>query len=441
MDDSGYEEAPARPPRRHSSSAKKKPKKTGLSPGMRTGILAGSIIGFAVLALLVFLFARGNGAANLAAGGPSVEAPATVNTGEPITDEECLDYAQKLESAALDGDAWTFEQMVNYPAMIDKGMAGIEVSAKFRNDFRTGALASVPKLTSQILSPLQDGSGSYQYLRTMESNGMKQVLFRLDTEQGLNYHRFDLTRNPGGNVVAGDMYVFLSGEYFSTTLRRLYLPAAAHESRSLIDRLAGSEHALVANLDKFVAVQQAMHTGQHQQALTIYGTLPPELQREKFMLLMRIQSASQVGNQQYLACLEDFQKYHPNDVYLDFLLIDYHTLKQNFPQAHAAIDRLDNALGGDPYLKTTRAGILLLEGRVADARKIVSPLLEDKRFAENGHTSMLDIEIAAKDNAATLATLRTLRNDFGYQFGDLTTVPAFADFVKSTEYQQWISGG
>ncbi len=72
MGDDGYEEAPARPPRRRSSTAKRKPQKTGLSRGAKAGIFAGMAIGLSILAVVIFSLVHDNKAAKVAVGGPSI---------------------------------------------------------------------------------------------------------------------------------------------------------------------------------------------------------------------------------------------------------------------------------------------------------------------------------------------------------------------------------
>ena len=51
---------------------------------------------------------------------------------------------------------------------------------------------------------------------------------------------------------------------------------------------------------------------------------------------------------------------------------------------------------------------------------------------------LLDIDIAAKDHAATAATLTALEKEYDYDFGTLRGVEGFEDFVRSSEYRKWV---
>ena len=60
------------------------------------------------------------------------------------------------------------------------------------------------------------------------------VMFRLKQTKpdALNYHRFLLARNAAGEVVADDIYVFLSGENMSESIRRAWLPTARQSMKT-----------------------------------------------------------------------------------------------------------------------------------------------------------------------------------------------------------------
>jgi hypothetical protein len=62
---------------------------------------------------------------------------------------------------------------------------------------------------------------------------------------GVNYHELIVARDATGEPRISDIYVHLSGELVSQTIRRLLLPAYAAENRGLWARLTGSEAALV----------------------------------------------------------------------------------------------------------------------------------------------------------------------------------------------------
>ena len=68
----------------------------------------------------------------------------------------------------------------------------------------------------------------------------------------------------------------------------------------------------------------------------------------------------------------------PKNVELLMQLVEIQMRKQNFPGAHAAIDKV-KALGNTPDIRYAEAGLLDAEGRTADAIAIVQSILADTR--------------------------------------------------------------
>ncbi len=90
-----------------------------------------------------------------------------------------------------------------------------------------------------------------------------------------------------------------------------------------------------------------INQGKNPEALAqLKGLLRPETKKRKSILLLRLRAAQASDEKEYAEVLEDFRKLYPNDACLDLLLIDYYTLKKDFPRALESIDRLDRGLWG-----------------------------------------------------------------------------------------------
>jgi len=438
IDESYVSELP--PPRRAGAT---RSKNAGRRPGqMPSGIwvLIGAGICLAMIAVVVPLVVplvlnrRGGEATVDAAGGVGP----TVNPGAPVTDKECVVFATALEEAVEKDDHAAFQKLMNYGAVIDKALHGLELTEKQMQELSQGISSAFPKAASQLFVDVKEGS--YEHLHTLSDGEIKQVLFRLNGESGLNYHRFDLIRNSAGKIVSGDQYIFASGEYLSTSLRRMMLPAVANINATLLDRLTGRENAIVKNVVQIARFNAAVQAGRHREVLREYSSFPESLRSGKSILLMRLKSAQEVSESEHVVALADFQKHYPNDDCLNLLLIDYHLLKKQFGKCYEVIDRLDRSVEGDLFLETLRATIMLAEGRNAEARRTLTPLLNNERLGKIAHEAMLDVDLAERNHKATVATLQTLQQEYGYDFGNLSAIPEFAEFVESPEYRQWRSG-
>ena len=111
------------------------------------------------------------------------------------------------------------------------------------------------------------------------------------------------------------------------------------------------------DLPRFEQMTTEVRNDHPAEALKIYQQFPPELKKDKDLLLIRLQAAHDVSDQEYSGAIEDFRATHPDDACVELLSIGYYLLKKDSPRAFACIDRFEKAVGGDPYLNVMRANI------------------------------------------------------------------------------------
>ncbi len=191
--------------------------------------------------------------------------------------------------------------------------------------------------------------------------------------------------------------------------------------------------------DKLLKMAEARRNGEFQQLLAIYDSVPEKYKREKSIYMMRIQATQGLGDEAlYAKALEDFRKDFPKDSAINLLSIDYFILRKKPDDAMTCIEMLDQAVEGDPYLNVARAGVNLEKGDLQTALKYVwSAIAADPNMLE-GYWTLVTVSLRQKDYDTVLKTIRQLRDEHGLEFGDLTTVEDYKDFVKSTQYQQFL---
>src|SRR5262249_28428818 len=148
-----------------------------------------------------------------------------------ITEQEARDFATALTEAAKEGDKDTFLKLIDWGAICDKAteIPNLPELVKARTNFKTGVISAVNK-SGGMLTPIHDAieqGGSYKALRIDVKDKVPTVLFRLNLPGGggVNYHRYSLVRKSDG-VVAINLFIFLSAENVSDSLRRNWLPVA-----------------------------------------------------------------------------------------------------------------------------------------------------------------------------------------------------------------------
>jgi tetratricopeptide (TPR) repeat protein len=364
--------------------------------------------------------------------------PANKSAPAQPSEDECIQFARAMEACIKQRDLKAFDRLIDWNAILNKATDSLGFPPQHRAGFHRGVMDSVTSdkgFAAQIASHAAAG-GSYKFLRVRERGGQPSVLFRMVSDAGLNYHEWLLAKT-GTNVLASDVYIYISGELLSDTFRRSALPLAKEASRSFIERLAVAESEYVKNIDQLAMMVDQMQQGRHGEALATYARLPEVLRREKGTLLMRYQAAAKTSEAELLQVVEDFRGYYPDDVCLDFLLVDYHVLRKEYDKVLEAIDRLDASVGGDAHLNLLRAESVYQQGDTAQAFELVRKANAADPDAIDPYWTLLGLAVMEKDHDKTLACLERLESRFGMNMSGVQQAPQYADFIASPEGQKW----
>jgi len=249
-----------RSPAPHRSVGRKRPsrKKSKNTVPILIGAGVGAVLIVAVL-VVILVVGRSNrdGGPNIAgnaANGRSATDVAGQSPSSPITDEECREYAARITAALKNRQSTQFASLIDWDSIVDKAAAGVDVGAAASRGFRQGVMSSIDKRGGFCDELIQGVSkdGAYNLVHIGTEGNQRFVLFRLAMANfgGVNYHKFYLQRDAGGRIRGSDLYIYMTGEKFSQTLRRAYLQMAAQQSRSLLDRLAGRDADFVKAMPK-----------------------------------------------------------------------------------------------------------------------------------------------------------------------------------------------
>jgi hypothetical protein len=339
------------------------------------------------------------------------------------------------KAAVAVGKTEDFHNLIDWDALLNKVTQGIDFDPEFAKGFRRGVQAGKNgSLEQRICKAVADG-GEYKFLHVHLNDACYGPLFRF-REDGTNYHLFSLGKSPDGKIRAKDIYVFASGENMSQTLRRVFVSAAAKPG--FLDRLKGKENLFARNVDSISKMNTAFSEGRPAEALQIWKTLPAEVQKEKFVMLLRIYFSQPVDDQEYVAAMSSYREAYPLDGASELLSIDYFLLKKEYQKSRDSIDRLKKLVGGDPHLDVIKAGVFLAEKNFDQAAATIEAVIEADPKMLDAYWTRVTVATEAKDNAATLQWLQRLDANFTMQWTDLSSNPQYADFVKSDEYQEWL---
>ena len=356
----------------------------------------------------------------------------------PPDEAKCLAVARKLEESIGKGDGSVVDQLLDKNRLMERTFQDTPGEAKTKAEFKAGVLKSFG-LGAASAKTVREQNGTYTFLRLRTEGNARRALFRMNMEDSFNYHDFLLEAGPGGAVRATDLHVLLTGEWISETLRRVYLGAVASEP-GFLGKLTGQQNEFVKTQTRINSMTKLRQQGKSAEALKVYASLAPEARKDKMALIGRYQAALEVAPEELPKVLEDFEKAHPGDACLPAISISAHVQSGRLDKALAAVDAVDQALGGDPFFDLQRAEIHFKAKALDKAKAAASRALERDKSLVEACWILVTISITEKAYADTVKWLNAVEKDFGLELGDLTDVELYADFVKTPEYLAWMKG-
>ena len=362
---------------------------------------------------------------------------------DPPSAEDCLQVAREFEELIQTGRSARATQLIDWESIIASATSGYEETPQLmsaRRGFKSGFASRMREsggLTAQIVATVEAGGG-YRLLRMHEVDGNTRALFRLLLPQGggVNYHDLEFHRDQRGVVRIRDMHIALSGEFFSQTLRRAFLPLAAEVLGEEDIGQANSEY--LGHLDELTSMAEATQAREFEKALRIYAELPASMQQDKNVLFLRLQASQNANDEAYAETIADFSKFHPDDLCIELLSINGYILSGQHEQSLAAVNRIEQRIGGDLFLLVLRAGILFDAGSLDEAEQSAREAIELEPTLENAYWQVISVSLEQNDFATTAEMLTLIEDRLGIELADLTEVPEYAEFVKSAEFRKWI---
>ena len=284
----------------------------------------------------------------------------------------CLALAEEFLLAVNDGSDVKMSEYIDWTTLLANASFGDHVEGNFRDYFIGENLErslGPNGFIVRLMEAVKEG-GTYTLLRIHDVGDQRRALFRLiGAESGFNYHDLIYEEPFADVIVFIDWYDFSTGELYSDYLRRSYLATVSEADPSLLEGLRGWEGTYAKHIDDFLLLGQSARD-QPQVTLDAFNGLADELKREKKILIYRLVAATRLGDrEEYEKALQDLGKFYPDDPSVDMMLINYHVARDEYDEAIEAINRLEKAVGGDPYLDVVRYDVYRDSGDQRKARK------------------------------------------------------------------------
>lgn len=351
--------------------------------------------------------------------------------------------AQQLQDAAGAGEAARLQQAVDVDALADTVARDYPAATAARGALRT-QLAAAFDWGPAVCQAVQRG-GTYRLVQVRLVDGQPRALFRLATPQGLNYHDLAL-RGTGKDLRIVDIYLHAEGEWITATWRRQFVQALARRPAVEGLTLHADDAVYLASLARLTKLQQQSQDGHYADALAIAVALPPALQATKWVLAARLHAALRLPGGQGAAATaavteatQAFTAAFPADPALDFMLLAAAREQGQWDAALAALDRLAPVVAQDPFLDVVRGTIALQREQTAAAHALGEQAVQALPDLPEPHLLLIAASLKLQDDDEIARQLTAAERQVGMRFAGLEQQPAFAAFVKSSAYRQWLA--
>ena len=318
-------------------------------------------------------------------------------------------------------------------AMIDdltlarRGVAGRAVPEVM---WRAAGRSMADEMIDSMCETVQ--GGSVTLLRVRGDTRSMRAIVRLIGEQGFNYMELELGRAPGAAAISVvDVKNYVDGELSSVSFGRLLETLATKGNLNQV----GPEAQLV------MEARTKLQAGDAVGARAVYARIPEYLRKDRSIRMLELEILDSSDLPAFAAAFDRFAKDFPDGASLALMSLDRYLHRKEFARALEAIDTLDKAVEGDPYLDVMRANThleaALLPQAIAAARRAIErePTLQDARW------SLLTATMRAKDYPSAIEVMNELTTSFQIQFSQQAMLgePEWSGFLASAEGKRWLS--
>ena len=356
---------------------------------------------------------------------------------DPALEKECTELALAVQKEMAAGSADALNGAIDADAMIERISRNVDAPDAFKKAFVRSAASSL-KFGQQVLTAME-GGGTYSFLRLKTDGGATRALFRLlPAAGGLNYHELVIERRDGKLRIV-DILIYITGDLLTDTVRRMYVKGAAEVNKGLLDKLGGSDQLLVKYGHLLEKMGAQVREGKPKEALTSWGLMPEELQKEKLVMTLRVMAAGQIDDEEvYLRAIDAFQKAYPRDTAVDLIAFDGYFLRKKWEETFKTVDRLDQRLGGDPFLEVLRGNVWGAQEKWDNALECFLRGAKAEPSLVVAHWSVAGAALKVKNWKEVSRTLLILERDLKIEMTDLTEAEDYAEFIKTPEYREWM---
>ncbi|WP_299837142.1 hypothetical protein [uncultured Tenacibaculum sp.] len=339
-----------------------------------------------------------------------------------------------IDSTLFNGDNKYFDKIYDIKLLTDRFFikTNDKELLKFNLGFYKGFSSSFT-FGKEMLKQISTGS-EYTFLRSYKEGENYFLLFRLYGDSGLNYHKH-LVEFINGEPKISDTYIYLSGEYFSETIKFIY--DGSVRNRNLLRRILNrSENADLKKIELFKVYKDQ---NDFKKVIELYESLSEKSKKRKIFMIYSLLASKNLEDSIYMKYIKSYEKEYPNDPSLYLISMDGFIIKEQYDKAIATLDKLDKSIGGDEFLDYFRGNCYYLKKDFVKAAEYFEKLMINYPNFFDGIDSLLTVYVESKENEKAIHILDVFTEKFELEKESLKELVKinFPEFTKTKEYKNW----
>ncbi len=154
--------------------------------------------------------------------------------------------------------------------------------------------------------------------------------------------------------------------------------------------------------------------------------------------MLQLNLAQQISEAECRVAVNEYYRYLHGDTSACAVLYSTYLLNRQWRLALRCLDDMERMVGGDPFLGTMRTQLLLARGDIASARRESERTVSRAPYLIHGYFAQIEVSLAERNFDEVVELFNILQYEFGVELNDPATLPVYAEFVQSPQYDEWL---
>lgn len=283
-----------------------------------------------------------------------------------------------------------------------------------------------------IINELGTG-GEYSFLDAYVIDNSYYLLFRMLSQQTVNYHEYKLELNHDEFAVI-DIYNYYSGSSMSEILTGVYEGGCLYISGS-----GPEQKQKLRSIIKLNKISEYSSAGKYKKAMKQWFKVPADLRTEKSYLSEGIKVAKFLDKETFQKVYTQYIDNFPEEGGKYLIALEALSYQQQSKEAIECLEKLDVFLHTDPMLNLIRANLYYELEDKSKAVGYLKDLISTNPEYEIAYISLLGIYLEEKKYVDATQLLDQILFTFnGYKEDLQPILGEFPEFLNSTEYTSWL---